>query len=109
MGLERLCMASHAKTFNYETVIFTVIIDEIASITRRKYENQYNEEAKTDIAFRVVADHIRAVAFTIADGPMPGNTGAGCVVRRALRRPARCYYNFLEWAQPELHQPLPAM
>lgn len=104
MGLERLCMAIQGKTSNYETDLFTVIIDEIGSITRKKYGNQYTEEAKSDIAFRVVADHIRAVAFTIADGQMPSNTGAGYVIRRILRRAVRYYYTFLKWEKPLLYK-----
>lgn len=104
MGLERLCMAIQGKSSNYETDIFSVLIDEIAAITHQKYENQYTDEAKSDIAFRVVADHIRAVAFTIADGQMPGNTGAGYVIRRILRRAVRYYYTFLNWQEPLLHQ-----
>lgn len=104
MGFERLCMAIQGKTSNYETDVFTPLLDEIGRITGKKYENLYLPEAKKDIAFRVVADHVRAVAFTIADGQLPGNTGAGYVIRRILRRAVRYYYTFLDWQEPLLYR-----
>jgi alanyl-tRNA synthetase len=104
MGFERLCMAVQNKSSNYDTDIFTPFIQHIEKITGKKYENSYDTKAKKDIAFRVVVDHIRAVAFTIADGELPSNTGAGYVVRRILRRAVRYYYSFLDWKEPMLHQ-----
>lgn len=104
MGFERLCMAIQGKTSNYETDVFTGLIAEIESITRQEYHNGYGSEARQDMAFRVVADHLRAVAFTIADGQIPGNTGAGYVIRRILRRAVRYYYTFLDWKEPLLHR-----
>lgn len=104
MGFERLCMAIQGKTSNYETDVFTGLLHEIGSITKREYGNSYGPEAKVDMAFRVVADHLRAVAFTIADGQIPGNTGAGYVIRRILRRAVRYYYTFLDWKEPLLYR-----
>ena len=85
MGFERLCMAIQGKTSNYDTDVFTPLITFIAENARVKY----GEDEKTDIAIRVLADHIRAVAFAIADGQLPSNTGAGYVIRRILRRAVR--------------------
>lgn len=102
MGFERLCMAIQGKKSNYESDIFTPFIEEIQSITGVKYHNKYGPNEKVDTAFRVVADHLRAVAFTIADGQIPGNSGAGYVIRRILRRAVRYYYTFLDWKQPLL-------
>ena len=104
MGFERLCMAVQAKKSNYETDVFMPFIRLIETITGQHYENQYAADAKKDIAFRVVVDHIRAVAFTIADGELPGNTGAGYVIRRILRRAVRYYYTFLDWKEPLLYK-----
>ncbi len=104
MGFERLCMAVQGKTSNYETDVFMGLIDRISSITRQKYGNSYASDAKSDMAFRVVADHLRAVAFTIADGQIPGNTGAGYVIRRILRRAVRYYCTFLDWTEPLLYR-----
>ncbi|MBY5957861.1 alanine--tRNA ligase [Membranicola marinus] len=104
MGFERLCMAIQGKTSNYETDVFTGLLDKIGSITRHQYHNSYEADAKVDMTFRVVADHLRAVAFTIMDGQIPGNSGAGYVIRRILRRAVRYYYTFLDWKEPLLHQ-----
>ncbi|GAA5219733.1 alanine--tRNA ligase [Membranihabitans marinus] len=109
MGFERLCMAIQGKKSNYETDVFTPFIHEIEKITGFTYSNQYSEEAKVDTSFRVVVDHIRAVAFTIADGQIPGNTGAGYVIRRILRRAVRYYYTFLNWQQPLMYQLIPML
>jgi alanyl-tRNA synthetase len=103
MGFERLCMAIQNKTSNYDTDVFMPFINEVERITGKKYTHSYALNAKEDIAFRVVVDHIRAVAFTIADGELPSNTGAGYVVRRILRRAVRYYYSFLDWKEPMLH------
>lgn len=100
MGLERLVMALQGKKSNYETDIFSSIIEEIEKITGKKYGKSYAPDAWGDIAFRVLADHLRAVVFGIADGEMPGNTGAGYVLRRILRRAIRYYYSFLDYKKP---------
>src|SRR5699024_1332251 len=92
MGFERLCMVLQGKTSNYDTDIFTPIIQEIEAITGATY----GKDLDTDIAIRVVSDHIRAVAFAIADGQLPGNTGAGYVIRRILRRAIRYGFTFLD-------------
>ncbi|HVT84607.1 MAG TPA: alanine--tRNA ligase [Chitinophagaceae bacterium] len=101
MGLERLVRVLQNKNSNYDTDIFTGTIAETEKITKKKYEAG---DSKKDIAFRVVADHIRAIAFTIADGQLPSNTGAGYVIRRILRRAVRYYYSYLDYKKPLLHQ-----
>src|ERR1043165_7587225 len=101
MGLERLVRVLQGKTSNYDTDIFTGTISEVEKITRKKYDNSDSKEA---VAFRVIADHIRAIAFTIADGQLPSNTGAGYVIRRILRRAVRYYYSYLDYKKPLLHQ-----
>jgi len=103
MGFERLCMALEAKMSNYETSVFSGLIKRIESLTGKKYGNSYAEDAMADIAMRVVADHLRAVSFAIADGCLPSNTGAGYVIRRILRRAVRYYYSFLDRKDPLLH------
>ena len=100
MGFERLCMALQGVKSNYDTDVFTPLIREIDTITGQKYGK--NEE--TDIAVRVVADHIRAVAFAIADGQLPSNTGAGYVIRRILRRAIRYGFTFLGTKQPFIYR-----
>ena len=102
MGLERLVRVLQGKTSNYDTDLFTGTTAEIEKITGVKYQN--TEHKKEDVAIRVVADHIRAIAFTIADGQLPSNTGAGYVIRRILRRAVRYYYSYLEYKQPLLFQ-----
>src|SRR5690606_7074331 len=100
MGFERLCMAIQQKPSTYDTDIFAPILDFIgksANVT-------YRQDAQTDIAMRVVADHIRAVAFAIADGQLPSNTGAGYVIRRILRRAVRYGFTFLDFKEPFLHK-----
>ena len=109
MGFERLCMAMQAKSSNYETDVFTPFIQHIEKVSGKKYTNSYELSAKTDIAMRVVADHIRAVSFTIADGQLPSNTGAGYVIRRILRRAVRYYYSFLDIKEPFLHTLVPIL
>ena len=89
MGFERLCMVIQGKKSNYETDIFQSVIKEISAITGK----QYGKNEKWDIALRVVADHLRAVAFSIADGQLPSNNKAGYVIRRILRRAVRYGYN----------------
>ncbi len=103
MGFERLCMAIQGKVSNYDTDLFTPYIEYLEKITKKEYTSNYALDAKQDIAFRVVVDHIRAVAFAIADGELPGNTGAGYVIRRILRRAVRYYYTFLDRKEPVLY------
>ena len=109
MGFERLCMAIQGKTSNYDTDIFTPFIEFIEKASSKKYGSSYDLSAKADIAMRVVADHVRAVAFSIADGQLPSNTGAGYVIRRILRRAVRYYYSFLDIKTPFLHQLIPLL
>ncbi|HEY9177980.1 MAG TPA: alanine--tRNA ligase [Flavipsychrobacter sp.] len=106
MGLERLVRALQGKSSNYDTDLFTGTIAAVEQITGRKYGNT---DSKEDIAFRVIADHIRAIAFTIADGQLPSNTGAGYVIRRILRRAVRYYYSYLDYKQPLLNQLIPQL
>src|SRR5690606_10146620 len=91
---------------NYDTDIFTHTISETEKIVGKKYDFSDSKEA---VAFRVIADHIRAIGFTIADGQLPGNTGAGYVIRRILRRAARYYYSYLDYKQPLLTQLMPVL
>ena len=100
MGFERLCMVLQNVNSNYDTDVFTPLIREIETITGIKY----GSGAKTDIAIRVVADHLRAVAFAIADGQLPGNTGAGYVIRRILRRAIRYGFTFLNTREPFIYK-----
>ncbi|WP_288982193.1 alanine--tRNA ligase [uncultured Flavobacterium sp.] len=100
MGFERLCMAMQNVTSNYDTDVFTPLIAKVEEITRLKYtsnevKNISEEQNKTNIAIRVIVDHVRAVAFAIADGQLPSNTGAGYVIRRILRRAIRYGFTFL--------------
>ncbi|MFH6989324.1 alanine--tRNA ligase [Flavobacterium collinsii] len=97
MGFERLCMALQGKTSNYDTDVFMPLIREIETITGAKYTVKASNETeeKVNIAIRVIADHVRAVAFAIADGQLPSNTGAGYVIRRILRRAIRYGFTFL--------------
>ena len=103
MGFERLCMALQSKHSNYDTDIFTPFIEKIEAVSGIKYTGSYELTAKSDIAMRVVSDHLRAVSFTIADGELPSNTGAGYVIRRILRRAVRYYYTFLNIKEPFMH------
>ena len=109
MGFERLCLAMQAKTSNYETDIFLPMIQYIEKESGITYTNEYAEDEKTDIAMRVIVDHVRAVSFTIADGQLPSNTGAGYVIRRILRRAVRYYYSFLNMNEPFLHKLVPML
>ena len=109
MGFERLCMVLQGKTVTYDTDVFTPILRKIEELTGKQYGGQFVPDAKSDMAMRVVADHLRAVAFTIADGELPSNTGAGYVIRRILRRAVRYYYSFLEVSEPLIHRLLPVM
>lgn len=100
MGFERLCMAMQGKTSNYDTDVFTPLIREVETIANVKY----GENEKTDIAIRVIVDHVRAVAFAIADGQLPSNTGAGYVIRRILRRAIRYGFTFLDRKEPFIYK-----
>src|SRR5690606_29167930 len=100
MGFERLCMVLQNVKSNYDTDVFTPLIREIETVTNSKY----GSGEKTDIAIRVVADHIRAVAFAIADGQLPSNTGAGYVIRRILRRAIRYGFTFLNQKNPFIYK-----
>jgi alanyl-tRNA synthetase len=106
MGLERLVRVLQQKNSNYDTDIFSGTIAATENITGKKYEAG---DGKKDIAFRVLADHIRAISFAIADGQLPSNTGAGYVIRRVLRRAVRYYYSYLDHKQPLLHQLVPVL
>ncbi|MCW5517924.1 alanine--tRNA ligase [Muriicola sp. Z0-33] len=96
MGFERLCMVLQGVQSNYDTDVFTPIIREIETTTN----NEYGKNEDKDIAIRVIADHIRAVSFSIADGQLPSNTGAGYVIRRILRRAIRYGFTFLDTKEP---------
>ena len=109
MGFERLTMALQGKTSNYDTDIFTRYIDKISQDTGIKYTGSYLEKDKSDIAMRVMSDHIRAAVFAIADGAIPSNTGAGYVIRRILRRAIRYYYSYLNMDTPYLHRLVPVV
>ena len=106
MGLERLVRVLQGKSSNYDTDIFSGSITTTEKIAGKTYTAG---DAKQDVAFRVLADHIRAIAFTIADGQLPSNTGAGYVIRRILRRAVRYYYSYLDVKEPLLHKLLPGL
>ena len=106
MGFERLVRVIQGKKSNYDTDVFTGTIELVAQITGKHYDFSDTKEA---VAFRVIADHIRAIAFTIADGQLPSNTGAGYVIRRILRRAVRYYYSYLDYKHPLLHQLMPTL
>ena len=100
MGLERLCMVLQKVKSNYDTDIFKSIIKEIEQLT----DIEYGEDDKVDIAMRVIADHLRAVSFSVADGQLPSNSGAGYVIRRILRRAIRYSFTFLKIKEPILYK-----
>lgn len=105
MGFERLCMVLQGKQSNYDTDIFQTIIHEIAKLSGKKY----GENEKDDIAMRVVSDHLRAIAFAIADGQLPSNNKAGYVIRRILRRAVRYGYTFLDFRTPFIFRLVPVL
>ena len=124
MGFERLVRVLQGKTSNYDTDIFTSTINSIEKITGKVYDpmltpadsskaaagkNAIGSGWEGAVAFRVLADHIRAISFAIADGQLPSNTGAGYVIRRILRRAVRYYYSYLDYKQPLLFQLLPLL
>ncbi|AQX06550.1 alanine--tRNA ligase [Elizabethkingia meningoseptica] len=102
MGFERLCMALQGKSSNYDTDVFTPLISKVEAVSGKKYTGILEDEK--DIAIRVVVDHIRAVAFAIADGQLPSNGGAGYVIRRILRRAISYSYRFLDMKEAFLYQ-----
>ena len=105
MGFERLCMALQQKTSNYDTDVFQPIIKEIAQMAGI----QYGADAQSDIAMRVIADHIRTISFSITDGQLPSNAKAGYVIRRILRRAVRYGYTFLNQKQAFMYKLLPVL
>ncbi len=118
MGFERLVRLMQGKNSNYDTDIFTPIITEIEALSGKKYNHTFpegangegiNNEEKVDIAIRVVADHLRAVAFSIADGQLPSNAKAGYVIRRILRRAVRYAYTFLNQKAPFIYKLVPVL
>ena len=114
MGFERLCMAMQKVTSNYDTDVFTPLISKVEEITGLKYtsnevKNISNTQEKTNIAIRVVVDHVRAVSFAIADGQLPSNTGAGYVIRRILRRAIRYGFTFLDTKEPFINKMVPVL
>ena len=100
LGFERLCMVLQGVQSNYDTDVFTPIIREIETITNKNY----GENVEIDVAIRVISDHLRAVAFSIADGQLPSNTGAGYVIRRILRRAIRYGFTFLDKKEPFIYR-----
>lgn len=102
MGFERLCMVLQGVQSNYDTDVFTPIIREIETITDE--DKLYGKDEKVDVAIRVISDHVRAVAFSIADGQLPSNTGAGYVIRRILRRAIRYGFTFLDKKEPFIYR-----
>jgi len=105
MGFERLCMVLQHTKSNYDTDVFQPLIQEIARLSGKKY----GADNKADIAMRVIADHLRAVSFAIADGQLPSNNKAGYVIRRILRRAVRYGYTFLDFREPFINEVLPIL
>jgi len=105
MGFERLCMALQSKESNYDTDLFTPLINKIAELAG----TTYGKDSKKDVAMRVIADHVRAISFSIAEGQLPSNTKAGYVIRRILRRAIRYAYTYLEQGQPFIYQIVPTL
>lgn len=99
MGFERLCMALQGKTSNYDTDVFTPLLSEIARLSNK----EYGKDDKTDVAMRVIADHVRTIAFSISDNQLPSNAKAGYVIRRILRRAVRYAYTFLNQKEAFMH------
>ena len=105
MGFERLCMVLQGKTSNYDTDVFSGLISKIEELSGHRY----HESDKTEVAMRVIADHVRAIAFSIADGQLPSNVKAGYVIRRILRRAVRYGYTFLGFGEPFLCRLVPQL
>ncbi|MBW8685814.1 alanine--tRNA ligase [Chitinophaga rhizophila] len=106
MGFERLVRVMQGKTSNYDTDVFSGTIESTEKLTGMTYGRT---DSKQDVAFRVIADHIRAICFAIADGQLPSNNGAGYVIRRILRRAVRYYFSFLNQKKPLLHDLVPIL
>ncbi|THF51283.1 alanine--tRNA ligase [Flavobacterium supellecticarium] len=106
MGFERLCMVLQNVKSNYDTDVFSPLIEKVESLTGAKYtiKAKDEDEEKINIAIRVIVDHVRAVAFAIADGQLPSNTGAGYVIRRILRRAIRYAFTFLNKKEPFIYE-----
>lgn len=104
MGFERLAMVLQGKKSNYDTDVFSPLTDKIAQISGIPYKNSLDTQYKTDVAIRVIADHVRAVAFSIADGQLPSNNGSGYVIRRILRRAIRYGYSFLNLKEAFIYE-----
>lgn len=104
MGFERLCMVLQGVKSNYDTDIFAPLIREIETIAHKTYGQPGEEGEAIDVAIRVISDHVRAVAFSIADGQLPSNTGAGYVIRRILRRAIRYSFTFLNQKEPFIYR-----
>ena len=100
MGFERLCMALQGKTSNYDTDVFTPLISKIAQLSGKEYGKNHD----VDVAMRVIADHVRTIAFSIADSQLPSNAKAGYVIRRILRRAVRYAYTFLDQKQAFMYK-----
>jgi alanyl-tRNA synthetase len=109
MGLERLVRVIQSKQSNYDTDLFTGTIEAVKKITKQNDLVFKQDTSKQSVAVRVISDHIRAIAFTIADGQLPSNTGAGYVIRRILRRAVRYYFTSLNYKQPLLFQLVPLL
>lgn len=113
MGFERLCVVLQGKQSNYDTDVFMPIINKIEELSNHRYKPEDEEKHKKqhiiNIAMRVIADHIRAISFSIADGQLPGNTGAGYVIRRILRRAIRYGYQSLNLKEPFMHRLVPTL
>lgn len=113
MGFERLAVALQGKTSNYDTDVFSPLLEKLESLSGLKYkpvnENEHKQALIINIAMRVIADHVRAIAFSIADGQLPSNTGAGYVIRRILRRAVRYGYQSLELKEPFIYRLVPIL
>lgn len=105
MGFERLCMVLQGKRSTYDTDVFTPLLTAIGNVSSRRY----GADIKTDVAMRVIADHIRTIAFAIADGQLPSNAKAGYVIRRILRRAVRYGYTFLDFKEPFMYALVPVL
>ena len=106
MGFERLAMAIQGKKSNYDTDVFSPLIHKLSELCGKKYTSGDNPN---DVAFRVIVDHVRAVSFSICDGQLPSNTGAGYVIRRILRRAIRYGYSFLGFEKPFMNELVSAL
>ncbi|MBQ0081851.1 MAG: alanine--tRNA ligase, partial [bacterium] len=105
MGFERLCMAVQNKKSNYDTDVFQPLIQAVAKMSGK----EYGKDEKTDVAMRVIADHLRTIAFAISDGQLPSNAKAGYVIRRILRRAVRYGYTFLDRREAFMYELLPVL